>query len=100
VAQLDPEAIKNLTKLCRIDCTEDELKELEGHLKKVLGYTYLLQEVNTEDLSPCNSIIDLGRVDFREDKAQNTLKREDFLANAPDHVGGMIRIPPVLKPNP
>jgi aspartyl-tRNA(Asn)/glutamyl-tRNA(Gln) amidotransferase subunit C len=34
---------------------------------------------------------------MREDKVGETLPRELFLANAPSHVGGLIRVPPVIK---
>ena len=33
----------------------------------------------------------------REDVVGELLNREAFLANAPSHVGGMIRVPPVIK---
>jgi Asp-tRNA(Asn)/Glu-tRNA(Gln) amidotransferase C subunit len=34
----------------------------------------------------------------RDDEPKDLLPREQFLSNAPDQVGGMIRVPPVLKP--
>jgi len=34
---------------------------------------------------------------MREDLVVPTLTREEFLANAPAHVGGMVRVPPVIK---
>ena len=34
---------------------------------------------------------------MREDEVKEVLSREEFLANAPDQIGGMIRIPPLMK---
>jgi aspartyl-tRNA(Asn)/glutamyl-tRNA(Gln) amidotransferase subunit C len=34
---------------------------------------------------------------LREDEVTETLDRETFLANSPAHIGGMIRVPPIIK---
>ncbi|MBI3236171.1 MAG: aspartyl/glutamyl-tRNA amidotransferase subunit C [Chlamydiales bacterium] len=34
---------------------------------------------------------------MRKDEVGTPLSREEFLANAPSHVGGMVRVPPVIK---
>ena len=38
MATLDKETIKNLTKLCRIDCSEEEQLNLLEDLKKIIDY--------------------------------------------------------------
>lgn len=100
MAQLSEESIKNLIKLCRIDCTEEESKNLLEHLKRVLDYAAQLQEVDTQDIEPCHHVNNYSTNAWREDEIGKLLPRETFLSNAPDHVGGMIRVPPVLKQTP
>lgn len=97
MAQLDKQAIAKLTKLSRIDCSEEEQEALLKDLKKILNYVEQLQEVDTENVPPCNHVLaDMFNV-TREDEIGSTLSREEFLSNAAAHVGGLIRVPPVLK---
>lgn len=97
MAQLDKQTIKNLVALSRIDCTEEEQESLLKDLKNILNYVEQLNEVNTEQVLPCNHVIkDVANL-TREDLVGETLPRETFLGNAPSHVGGMIRVPPVIK---
>jgi len=97
MAKLDAETIKQLTSLCRIDCTEEEELSLLEDLKKILAHIEQLQQINTDDVPACNHILEGMSNVMREDAVKNTLNREEFLANAPSHIGGMIRVPPVIK---
>ncbi|MCE5316777.1 MAG: Asp-tRNA(Asn)/Glu-tRNA(Gln) amidotransferase subunit GatC [Parachlamydia sp.] len=97
MAELDKKAIKSLTQLSRIDCTEEEQESLLQDLKKILHYVEQLNEIDTTHVPPCNQVLeDMVNV-MREDAVGPTLSRDVFLANAPSHVGGMIRVPPVIK---
>lgn len=97
MANLDKETIKKLTQLCRIDCTEEEQEALLKDLKQILGYIEQLQQIDTENVPPCNQVLeDMANV-MREDEVGKVLDREFFLANAPSHIGGMIRVPPIIK---
>lgn len=100
MTQFDEKTLKNLTELCCINLNADEQKAILEHIKKILEYMNLLHEVDTQDIEPCHHVVDYGANAWREDEVGNILSREAFLANAPDHVGGMIRVPPVLKQNP
>jgi aspartyl-tRNA(Asn)/glutamyl-tRNA(Gln) amidotransferase subunit C len=99
MAKLDKETIKQLTALCRIDCTPEEQASLLVDLKKILDYIELLDQIDTENVPPCNHILEDILNVMREDTVGEVLSREDFLANAPSHIGGMIRVPPVIKQN-
>jgi aspartyl-tRNA(Asn)/glutamyl-tRNA(Gln) amidotransferase subunit C len=98
MSNFDKSSLENLEKLCRIKCTEDENVEILKDLKKILDYIEELEEVDTEGVKPCNSV--LGKIAqnvFREDEIGQTLSREEFLENAPDKIGGMIRVPAIFK---
>ncbi len=99
MAKLDEKTIQQLTRLCRIDCTEEELTSLLKDLKKILDYIEQLQQVNTENILPCNHVLEGMANVMREDIVGKVLDRENFLVNAPAHIGGMIRVPPVIKTN-
>lgn len=97
MAKLDKESIKTLSKLSRIKCSEEEQERLLEDMQKILNYVEQLHEVNTENVKPLNHVLpDVANV-MREDIVGETLPRQEFLKNAPDQIGGMIRVPPVIK---
>ena len=100
MAELDKKTIEALTKLSRIGCSEQEQEALFKDLKSILDYISQLQEINTDNIPPCNQVLEGMANVMREDKVGPTMPREAFLGNAPSHVGGMIRVPPVIKSNP
>jgi aspartyl-tRNA(Asn)/glutamyl-tRNA(Gln) amidotransferase subunit C len=91
------EEIEKLSKLCRIACTEEEKEKLRQNLSKILKYVDQLKEIDTTDLPPCNTVSKELYSVLRDDEAKETLPRDAFLANAPAHVGGMVRVPPVIQ---
>ncbi len=97
MTKFDEKDLEKLAKLCRIECTEDEKKSLHNHLANVLKYVEQLNEVDTHGVEPCYRVLETLSNVMREDEIGETLARELFLANAPAHVGGMIRVPPVIK---
>lgn len=99
MALLNKQTIKMLTSLSRISCTEEEQEALLTDLQKILNYIDQLNEVDTENTPPCNQVIPNMANVMREDEVGMTLPRAIFLANAPAQaqIGGMIRVPPVLK---
>jgi aspartyl-tRNA(Asn)/glutamyl-tRNA(Gln) amidotransferase subunit C len=91
------EQFVKLTKLCRIECTDEEKKKLLGGLKTVLSYIELLSSVDTTGVAACTHVLEEMHNVMRADEVGETLPREVFLANAPSHIGGMIRVPSVMK---
>jgi aspartyl-tRNA(Asn)/glutamyl-tRNA(Gln) amidotransferase subunit C len=100
MSDLNEESVKVLSRLCRIEVSEEELSDLFADLKRILDYVGQLQEVEVNHLSPHSHIEEQSIDSLREDIVGERLPREVFLANAPDQVGGMIRFPPVMKQAP
>ncbi len=99
MADIDKKLIQYLTRLSRIKCSEDEQESLLKDLRKILNYIEQLNEVNTENVAPCSHVLEGICNVMRDDVVDEILPRELFLANAPSHTGGMIRVPPILKNN-
>ncbi len=92
------EKFKHLERLCRIQCQPEEAEEIISSLSRVLAYVDQLNEVDTTHVNPCNYVLkDMVNHWMRPDEVGELLPREKFLQNAKDQVGGMIRIPPVMK---
>lgn len=100
MAELTKETIRYLSQLCRIHCSEAEEEALLGDLKRILGFIEQLQAIDTEGVPPCSHVIAGVSNVMRDDVVKETLSREVFLENAPEHVSGMIRVPPVLQQEP
>ncbi len=95
--QCDRQLVRYLAELSNIHCSEDEQERLLHDLEEILQYVELLQELDTEDVPPCNNVLE-GMVNvFRDDETGDTISRDSFLSNAPDHIDGMTRIPPILN---
>lgn len=97
MAQLDRETIKKLARLSRIECSDDAAESLLQDLRKILDYVRMLESLDTEDVPVCSYVLEGQLNVMREDVVGHTLDREEFLSNSPAHIGGMIRVPPVLK---
>jgi len=97
VTKLDKETLIDLTKLCRINCSEEELETLLKNLQSILGYIDQMKEVDTEGVPACNHVSEEMESISREDEPDQSLDRKAFLDNSPSHVGGMIRVPTVIK---
>jgi aspartyl-tRNA(Asn)/glutamyl-tRNA(Gln) amidotransferase subunit C len=95
--EFNEKELEKLAKLCRIACTEEEKKALHSHIAGVLKYMEQLKEVATEGVEPCYRVQETQSCEMRHDEVGDLLSTEKFLANAPAHVGGMIRVPPVIK---
>lgn len=97
MAKLNKETIKLLTRLCRIDCTDEEEEAMLGDLEKILKYFEQLEEIDTDGVSPCNHVLEDVSNCMRDDEVGDVMPRDVFLSNAPSHTGGMIKVPPVIK---
>ena len=91
--------VDELAKLCHIKCSEQEKEKIQANLEKVLGYVSLLNEVETKDVPPCMHVLETMINVMEDDEPRNgeKMSREDFLKNAPDQVGGMIKVPTVIE---
>lgn len=94
---MNSEDLKKLAKLCRISCSKEEEKKFLENLSEVLAHIEELKKIDTQGVPCCNMVLDTLSNVLREDVSGSLLSREAFLANAPSHVGGMIKVPPVLK---
>jgi aspartyl-tRNA(Asn)/glutamyl-tRNA(Gln) amidotransferase subunit C len=98
MANLTKETVHYLTKLARIACTKEQEDALFEDMQKIVSYVEQLGELNTEGVTPCNTVVQyVDKTPLRQDVTGQTLSRDEFLKNSPSHIGGMIRVPQVLK---
>ncbi len=88
--------VKHIAQLARLRLTQDELDLYQEQLSAILEYAARLQEVETKQIQPTSSVLELGGR-LRKDQPQPGLTREELLRNAPQVKGGCFRVPPVLE---
>lgn len=97
MAEFNEETVKYLCRLSRFEISEEEIAPLFRSLKQILDHFDELGQVDLSDLSPYSHVDEQGVGSLREDEVRDELPRELFLANSSSNMGGMIKIPPVLK---
>ena len=98
MATLDKNTVKYLADLSRIAVSSEEEDALLKDLKKILLYIEQLNEVDTSNVQPCTYVTKaLTQTPLRDDVVEQTLTREQFLKGAPQQIGGMLRVPEVIK---
>lgn len=97
MSNLNKETLQALSRLCRIELTDEELAALSHDLNRILNYIDLLREVDGAEITPYSHAVEQRIETLRPDEVGEHLPRELFLSNAPDQVGGMIRVPPIKQ---
>ena len=94
--ELEIEKVKYLSRLARIDLTDEELDLLSGQLNSVLEYVRKLDKVDTASVPATFHVMDISNV-FREDVGDIPLPEEDVLQMAPEKKDGFVKVPRVIE---
>ncbi len=95
-AKIDPDQVRRIARLARINLTTDELKEFAGQLSDILNYVDQLNELDTEGVEPTTHPLKISNV-FRQDQIGESLSNDQALANAPQRHGDFFAVPKVLE---
>ncbi len=85
-----------LMELCRIACTPEEKVKIRSNLERILDYIEQLQQAPMETVCP-SLLFFLSQNAMREDTEGELISKEAFLEGAPETIGGLVRVPPVIK---
>lgn len=96
MTQINEETILHLSILCRIEFTPEERKQLANDLEQVVGYFEQLAKVDSSRLAPFTGLINTEN-HMAEDIEEPSMSVEEFIKNAPSHVGNLIKVPTVIK---
>jgi len=97
MANINEATIDSLVELSRIRCSPEERKRLTHDLQKILAYIDQLNELDTDGVEPCCHVLEGTTNVFRPDLVGKILSRKTFLDNSPQHTGGLVRVPTVIK---
>ena len=81
--------------LARLKLDADETQQLAAQLKAVLGHFEQVSKINTEGVEPLVTPTDMKPY-LREDKCVPWENAEVAMQNAPESVGNLFKVPPVV----
>jgi len=88
--------VAHVAKLARLGLSEEEKTLFKKQLSAILEYANNLQHLDTNNVPPTVHAIPMKNV-LREDKTIPCDNVDDILANAPDEVDHMFRVPKILE---
>jgi aspartyl-tRNA(Asn)/glutamyl-tRNA(Gln) amidotransferase subunit C len=91
------ETVEKMARLSRIAVTDDEKETFAKSLSSIIDYFEVLNSFDTSSTQAMYSVLENHTLELRDDEAKDMLNKEDFLKNAPSSVGGLIKVPQVLK---
>ena len=93
--KLSKQTVLHLAQLVKMSISEKEVKSLQGQLSVILDNFQLLNEVDTEGVTPTDHATDINTI-MREDIPKSSLSTEDTLSNAPLKEEYFFRVKDVL----
>lgn len=94
-AKLDHKKMEYLSGLARLKLSSEEIDEYAGHMNMILSYFEQIQSINTDHIEPLISPVEQD-FSWREDVAHPLDKTEEYLSLAPERMGNLYKVPPVV----
>ncbi len=92
---LNSKDIEKIASLARLEMSPEKIKEHAEQMQRVLKYFEQIAQVPTEGVEPLVTPTEIENY-WREDEVLQELTPEEILANAPDKIGNLFRVPPVI----
>jgi aspartyl-tRNA(Asn)/glutamyl-tRNA(Gln) amidotransferase subunit C len=87
--------VEHVAALARLGLTDAELETLRDQLSSILGHIEVLNQLDTDAISPTAQVIAVDNV-MRDDTVLPSLAQEIVTGLAPRHDKGFIAVPAVL----
>ena len=94
--KLNKKEVEYVAGLARIAISEKEKEVFSQQLSDILTYIEKLDELDIKHIEPTSHVLDLSNV-LRDDVVREGLVNEDALANAPDSVDKVFRVPKIIE---
>jgi len=93
---VDENMVRRIARLARIQVDDEKLPTLAGELSTILGFVEQLSEVDTTDVKPYTSPVEM-QIKARADAVTDGGYPENILANAPEKDDGYFAVPKVIE---
>lgn len=92
---IDSKTIEHIAKLARLKVTAEEAGQYSDQLSKMLGYFEQISKIDTKGIEPLVTPSQIQSF-WREDVVVKDLTAEEITANAPEKLGNLFKVPPVV----
>lgn len=92
---VDKKLILQLANLAKLSVTEQEIQSYIPQIQKVLDHFEELNSLNTDNIEPLITPVQIAEY-HREDQVDKTISTDELIQLAPDKVGKLIKVPPVI----
>jgi aspartyl-tRNA(Asn)/glutamyl-tRNA(Gln) amidotransferase subunit C len=93
---VDKATVRHIARLARIEVDDTDLDHLVGELSNILAWVEQLNEVDTSDVPPMTSVVDVD-LPRRADTVTDGGSPDKILANAPVTTAGFFVVPKVIE---
>ncbi len=88
--------IDYITKLARLELTDEEKAEMGPQLSKVIEYVESLNSLNVDDIEATSHPFPMDNV-VRDDTPGESLSQDEALMNAPHKGNGLFVVPKIVE---
>ncbi len=88
--------VAKVASLARIKMSDQELEQYAPQLSKIIGFVEQLDEVNTDNVEPLASVVDIA-LSLRHDEVTDGGYPDKILSNAPETLEGFFVVPKVVE---
>lgn len=92
---IDKKTIEHIAKLARLQVSESDAAKYSQDLSKALGHFEQISKVDTTGVEPLLTPSEIQAF-WREDAVKREFTAEEMTANAPDKLGNLFKVPPVV----
>lgn len=92
---IDKKSIEHIAKLARLRISESDAALYSEQLSKALGYFEQISKIDTTGVEPMVTPSEIQPL-LRADEAKRDGTPEEMTANAPDKMGNLFKVPPVV----
>lgn len=93
---LNPEEVRRIARLARLELSPDETGRTRDQLNGILAFIEQLQAVDTSDIAPMAHAMDIAQR-LRTDAVSEPDRRDAFQALAPETEAGLYLVPKVIE---
>lgn len=92
---MDLAEINKIALLARLEIGPEKAREHAEQLERVLSHFEQIAQVETKGVEPLITPTEIEMY-WRDDEVVQEVTTEEILSNAPDKIGNLFRVPPVI----
>lgn len=96
MTQISKDLIDTLSKLAKINLTEEQEEKYASEFSSIMGYMDEIKNLDVEDIPETARISDEGNV-LREDVVKESLPQKEALKNSKNISNGYFLVPAIFK---